>query len=165
MYEKDVAQLYKKRQIESSTPGQLVIMMYDAVIENLTKAERILIEIPGAERIEKYHNTLITAQNIITELMVALDLERGGEIAQNLLRLYEYINYRLVMSNIRKAPDALHEVKKILLDLRHSWAIAVERELTEEKPILQSQAEDPTSSPIANRAPAAVPPTSLNITG
>ena len=95
----DAAKRYKKRQIESATPGQLVVLLYEGAVDHLNRAELSYKE-TGPERIEKFHNSLIACQNIISELMVSLDMEKGGEIAKNLFRLYEYINNRLIDANL-----------------------------------------------------------------
>lgn len=62
------------------------------------------------------------AQNIITELMSTLDMERGGEISQNLFQLYSYAYDQLIEGNINDDPQALDRAAKILQDLRSSWS-------------------------------------------
>ena len=123
----NVARIYKQKQIESATPGQLVVLLYDAAVDHLNKAESALGE-EGVGRIEKYHNALITCQNIITELIVALDLEKGGEIASNLFNLYDYMIYRLVDANIKKDLEPIKEVRELLGTLKSSWEVAVKEE-------------------------------------
>lgn len=119
--QKTIAQEYKRKQIETAKPGELIVMLYDAALDSLKLAEQAL-KIEGPERIEKFHNALIKAQNIITELLVALDLERGGEVAKNLFRLYEFMHRRLVDANITKTVEPIHEVKGLLETLREAWA-------------------------------------------
>ena len=89
---KSIAKLYKRKQVESASPAQLIVMLYDAALDQLGKAE-LAMEDTTPRRIEKYHNALIACQNIITELISSLDLEKGGEIATNLFNLYDYMIY------------------------------------------------------------------------
>jgi flagellar protein FliS len=128
--EKDVAKFYKKKQVESATPGQLVILLYDAAIDNINKGEAALKE-TGPGRFEKYHNALIMAQNAVTELTVSLDLEKGGDIAQNLLRLYDYMTYRLIDANMNKTDEPLIEVRNLLVQLKGAWVQVIKEEKTE----------------------------------
>lgn len=114
------AKQYKRKQIESATPGQLVVLLYDGAIDYLNRAE-LELDAKDPGKIERFHNNLIACQNIITELLVSLDMEKGGEIAQNLFRLYEYMNHRLVQANVKKDPEVLEEVKDLLAMLRGAW--------------------------------------------
>lgn len=61
------------------------------------------------------------AQRILMELMSCLDLERGGEIAWNLLQLYEYSLGELVRANLEDDASGVSHAIKILSDLRESW--------------------------------------------
>lgn len=125
--ENHVAKHYKKKQIESATPVQLVVLLYDGAIDYLTRAEKFLGE-KGFDRYEKFHNNLISCQNIITELTVSLDMEKGGEVSENLFRLYEYMNHRLIDANISKDVSILHEVKELLLSLKDAWVEVQKKE-------------------------------------
>jgi flagellar protein FliS len=116
----DMARQYKRRQIESASPGRLIVLLYDGALDNLNKAELFYQE-RGDGWIEGYNNNLISAQNIVTELLTALDTEKGGEIAENLLQLYEFVQTRLIESNVKKDLVALEEARKVLLILREGW--------------------------------------------
>lgn len=118
--DKDVARMYKRKQIESASPGRLIVMLYDAALDNLDKAEEAITG-EGADRFEKFHNYMMTSQNIITELTVALDMDKGGEIAKNLFRLYDFCNWRLVDGNVKKDTKAIQEVRKVLEVLKSGW--------------------------------------------
>lgn len=132
----DVARCYKRRQIESATPAQLVVLLYEGAIDHLNRAELVYGE-EGPERIEKFHNHLIACQNIVTELTVSLDMDRGGDIAANLFRLYDFMNHQLIEANLKKELEPIHEVKKLLTTLRAAWVDVADKESTN-KPIQQS---------------------------
>ena len=117
----DIAKQYKKRQIESAPPGKLIVMLYDGAIEFIGKAQQAQID-KSDNWIEEFHQHMIRTQNIITELMVALDMDKGGDVAKNLFRLYEYMNRRLVQANMSKEEEILIEVKGLLETLREAWA-------------------------------------------
>lgn len=112
---------YKKAQVETATPEQILIMLYDGAIRFLNQAK---VHIQNKD-IEQSHINIIKAQRIITEFMSSLDMELGGEMAQNLFNLYEYLHYRLVQANIKKDLEALEEVLVHLRSLKATWEEAI----------------------------------------
>ncbi|MGB4006908.1 MAG: flagellar export chaperone FliS, partial [Halanaerobiales bacterium] len=73
------------------------------------------------------NNKLKKTGDIISELMVSLDMEQGGEIARNLYNLYDYMNRRLIQANIRKDPALVDEVINLLSSLKESWEEAISK--------------------------------------
>jgi flagellar protein FliS len=111
---------YKETQIKTATPGKLILMMYDGAIKNLNQALQDMDD--EHRRYDSISNSLIKAQDIIAELMISLDFERGGEIAKNLFGLYVFMNRRLLDGNIKKDKAPLEEVRTLLMELRGAWA-------------------------------------------
>lgn len=120
---------YLKNQIETSSPEQILILLYDGAIKFLNQA-KIGIQ---SKDIELTHNNLIKAQNIISELRDTLDMEIGGELANNLFALYNYFNRRLVQANIKKEIEPVDEVLEHLRGLRDTWKQAIIKKREEEK--------------------------------
>lgn len=123
MQNKTPTNTYLKQEIDGATPGKLLIMLYDGAIKFIKFAEQALI----SKDIERSHNNLIRAQNIIYEFMITLDLEKGGDIAENLMRLYDYVLVRLEQANIKKDPSFLPSAVNVLTELRAGWKGAVEQ--------------------------------------
>lgn len=121
---------YLKNQIETSSPEQILILLYDGAIKFLNQA-KIGIQ---KKDIEFTHNNLIKAQNIISELRDTLDMEIGGELANNLYALYNYFNKRLVQANIKKEIEPVNEVLEHLRGLRDTWKQAIIKKREEEQP-------------------------------
>lgn len=67
------------------------------------------------------------AQKIIAELISCLDMDKGGEIAQNLLALYTFSYNGLVEANMGDNPEPIEQVTVVLTNLRLSW-MQLERE-------------------------------------
>jgi flagellar secretion chaperone FliS len=112
---------YKETQIKSATPGQLIIMLYDGAIKNINIAIKEMDKDKKERKLDIISNTIIKAQDIISELMVSLDFEQGGEIAKNLFSIYVFMNRELLNANIKKDRDPLEAVKKMLMELREAW--------------------------------------------
>lgn len=113
-YAKDV---YKKNQINTAPKKKLLIMLYDGVIKNLNLAELALNE----KNLEGTNKYMIKAQDIISELMITLNFEKGGDIASNLYQLYEYMYNKLVSGNINKDVNSVIEVRQFMEELREAW--------------------------------------------
>ncbi|MEB3222971.1 MAG: flagellar export chaperone FliS [Candidatus Sericytochromatia bacterium] len=113
-------QQYQEASLETASQGKLLLMLYDGAIRFLVTTQTAL----GEQRWVDAHQASVRAQDIIHELMFSLNME-AGDIAPNLYRLYEYMNWRLVHANVRREAAGAKEVEGLLRDLRGAWAEAV----------------------------------------
>ncbi len=114
-------QKYQQNQIDTASPGKLLIMLYDGALKFIKAAREGIAD----EDIEKANNNIIKVQDIVTELMTFLDMEKGGDISANLYNLYEYMSSRLVEANIKKDEEILTEVEGLLKDMKGTWQEAI----------------------------------------
>lgn len=112
---------YQKNQVETATPEQILILLYDGAIQFLNKAKIALDD----ENSEQYQSNLLSCEKIIIEFMNTLDMEKGGEVAQNLYRLYEYFYTTLITVAISREVNKIDEVLRHLKDLRETWQKAI----------------------------------------
>jgi flagellar protein FliS len=112
---------YQTMQIMSSKPEKLILMLYDGALRFIQVATKALEQ----NDIEQAHKNLIKTQNILIELMTSLDLEKGGDIAFNLFRIYEFMHFTLVQANVKKNPEPVRRISAQLKTLRDSWAQAM----------------------------------------
>jgi len=98
-------------------------MLYDGALRFIAQA-RAGFEIPidSPRRFETVHTGILRAEAVLQELRDNLDLESGGEIAENLAKLYDYHLRRLFEANMRKDETALAEVEGLVMTLREGWA-------------------------------------------
>ena len=115
---------YRSMQILSSKPEKLILLLYDGAIKFIRQGQKSLEN----EQLEEAHNHLIRAQNILVELMGSLNFDKGGEIASNLFRIYEFMHYTLVQANVKKEPEPLGRICGQLKRLRDSWFKALKNE-------------------------------------
>ena len=115
-------QSYRQVATQTATPGQLVLMLFDGAIRFLDRAlGGFELEDP-ADFNATVNNNIIRAQDIIRELDHSLNLEVGGEFAQTMRRLYRYFDEQLGQSNMRKEPDGIRLVIRLISTLRDAWA-------------------------------------------
>ncbi|MCU0915840.1 MAG: flagellar export chaperone FliS [Planctomycetes bacterium] len=108
---------YQETAITTQSRGRLIVMLYDGAIKFLKLA---IQEIEAGNWAAKGQH-LMRAQDILHELNAVLDMEGGGEIAQNLRRLYAFMIRRLFQANAKKDPQMIREVISLLEDLNQSW--------------------------------------------
>ncbi len=114
----DFAQEYRKNSVNGASPVQLVIMLYDGAVRFMEAGKAAMLN----GELDKQNFNLQRAQKIVMELMVSLDMQRGGEIAKNLLGLYSFVLEQLVSANMEDRPQGVDFAIKTLSELRESWA-------------------------------------------
>jgi len=122
MYRPDAGQSYLRVATQTVSPGQLVLMLYDGALRFLERARLGFASDDPLEFNQTIHNNLVRAQEIISELNMALNIEAGGEFASTMRRLYDYLDRRLIESNRAKKEDGIIEVIGRLTVLRDAWA-------------------------------------------
>lgn len=104
--------------VASASPHKLISMLYEGALVAIANAKLHL----GKGDIAARGQSISKAIAIIDEgLKISIDLEAGGELAQNLRSLYEYMSYRLLIANIHSDAAALDEVEGLLRELKSAW--------------------------------------------
>ena len=92
-------------------------MCYEGAISNLKVSKESYLH----GEYEAKAKAMQKAQNIITELMQALDFEKGGQIAKNLDSLYNYMIRRITEGDVKRDIKAIEEVVGMLEELKGAW--------------------------------------------
>jgi flagellar protein FliS len=109
---------YRSTQVQSRTPLELVVMLYDGALRFIGAAR------DAVERrdIPARREALDRAMAIVSELQSTLNMEAGGDVAANLDRLYDYVNDRLITAAMKNSVEPLDEARKVLDTLRDGWS-------------------------------------------
>jgi flagellar protein FliS len=110
-------QSYRDQEILTASPARLVAMLYDKTVTCLHDTVAAI----EAGDIERRYKSSTRAIEIITHLALTLDMERGGQIAQNLEQLYRFMLKHLLDVNVRNDAKPALDVIKLLEPLRASW--------------------------------------------
>ena len=108
---------YQDSTVSTQSKGRLIVMLYDGAI----KFMRLAIKELEANNYEAKGRYINKAQDIINELNVVLDTDAGGEIATNLRKLYCFMSNRLSEANIKRDPQMIRDVIKLMEELNQSW--------------------------------------------
>lgn len=111
--------------VESASPQRLIIMLYDGALKSVFAAKAAMARGDVASK----GAALSKAISIVDEgLRGALNLEGGGEIAHNLMALYEYISTRLLHANLKNDAKSLDEAARLLSELKNAWETLEQRD-------------------------------------
>lgn len=129
---------YRDTGVKTASQGKLVVMLYDEAIRQLSYAVSYLMcgNKIEAQHIEQFSKHIMKVQEIITELMISLDMDAGGDISKNLMSLYIYFNQELLNISISHDRTKITFIQDMLMQLRDAWAEAATESGREPAPVM-----------------------------
>jgi len=111
----NAADAYRYQSIQTNNPSRILLLVFDGAITALKRAKALIDE----KNVPDAHNQILKAQDLIGELIVALDFQY--EISNYLAGLYQYLIDRLVDANVKNEQAILDEPLKMLIKMRDMW--------------------------------------------
>ncbi len=111
------AHRYQEVEVKTATPLELVVLLYDAAIAGLQKAQEHM----AGRDIASRARCLNKVSSILTELQANLNFDTGGTVAPSLDRLYHYMQRRIFEAAVEQDTAPLKEVAGLLINLRSAW--------------------------------------------
>jgi flagellar secretion chaperone FliS len=108
-------QQYQNNSVNTASPGELTLMLYNGCLRFIKLAKKAIED----KNIEVKNTNIQKAQNIVSELMVTLNMD--AEVSKNILSLYDYLNRRLMEANVQNDVSILDEVEEFVVDFRDTW--------------------------------------------
>ncbi len=105
--------------VDAADPHKLVLMLFDGAMIATQEARRHLAEGRLAERGAAISKGIMIIEN---GLKASLDRNAGGELAERLASLYDYMRSQLLQANLKGSDQSLAEVHRLLGELREAWA-------------------------------------------
>ncbi|WP_421381436.1 flagellar export chaperone FliS [Bacillus salacetis] len=106
---------YQNNSVTTASPGELTLMLYNGCLKFIQLAKKGIED----KNIEQKNINIQKAQNIVSELMVTLNMDVG--VSENIMKLYDFIHRRLVEANIKNDLGALQEAEELITDFRDTW--------------------------------------------
>jgi flagellar protein FliS len=103
-------------QLTDASPHKVIQLLMAGAIDRLVKVSAMM-----ENKTLGYHDTLSNAIDIILALNCSLDMEKGGEISENLHALYDYMQLQLVQANIGKDHKKVDEVIDLIKTVKDGW--------------------------------------------
>ena len=120
---------YQQIQVDTASPERLLLMLYEGLIRFLNAGKQGIVD----RKFDVAHRNITKAQDIILEFMATLNMQDGGEVAQNLFDLYDYFNNRLRQANLTKNAEIVDEVLGFVRQLHEAWVAAAKNVAAERK--------------------------------
>lgn len=108
---------YQEAAVRGASPVRLTILLYEQVIQDLTRA----IDALGRRKAEDCAHELNHATSVIGYLHGTLNTNAGAAVVHNLGRFYSMIREKLLEAQIRSSREILEEVRTYMLDIRQAW--------------------------------------------
>jgi flagellar protein FliS len=108
---------YRQTEVQSRTPLELVVMLYDGALRFVTLARDAI----QRRDIPARRDAISRLLAIIAELQSTLDIERGGQVAASLDELYAFVTRRVMDAAFNNDIAALDEARRVLETLKDGW--------------------------------------------
>ena len=115
MIQKNPYAAYNNSKIQTATPAELTLLLYEGAI----KFTNIALTAMEKKDIQKTHDNIMKTERIIMEFQATLD--HKYPVAKDFDAVYEYILQRLRDANMKKNPEILEEVLRHLRTMRDTW--------------------------------------------
>ena len=113
----DAAATYRDHAITTASPAKLVVLIFERLVLDLDRA------IAAFDTNQSPHTHLVHAQELLTALLDALDLD-AWEHAPQLANIYLTIHQNLITANIEKNPTLIRDNLDIITELTQAWTQA-----------------------------------------
>jgi flagellar protein FliS len=110
-------QIKNDTQTTYASPHQLVLMLFDGAIEAMSMTIGAIMH----KNIELRGKQSTRAISIINGLRDFLDMNEGGELADNLYSLYQYMAQELFRAGFKNDAETIQNIQEMLKDIRGSW--------------------------------------------
>jgi flagellar protein FliS len=104
-------------QVEAASPHRLIQLLMDGALDRLALARG---QIQRGE-ISLKASSISRTMSIIDGLRLSLDHSVDSSLSENLEGLYDYMNRRLLLANVKNDTEALDEVSGLLRELKEAW--------------------------------------------
>ena len=109
--------LKNQKVLDDASPHQLIELMLSGALERVASAMGAMKRNETAETGESIGKAI----SIVDNLRVSLDVEKGGEMAENLQQLYDYITRRLLEASVSQQRELLSEVAGLRKQIQAAW--------------------------------------------
>ncbi len=124
----NAVQRYAQVRMTTSTPGDLLLALYDGLFRYLNQA-KVCVQ---AKQMARGRELLSNSYAILSELYIALDHSVAPELCANLEALYGFCMDRVMLASRKAQTEPIDEVVRVLTPLREAWQIAVPQAVREE---------------------------------
>ncbi len=108
---------YRQTEVLTASRVQVVVLLYDGALQSMKLAQTGILQNNLADKARFLRRAL----TIVAELSNVLDMERGGDIATSLRRIYDYVTDELTQANVKHEAARIDGPIRCLSTLREAW--------------------------------------------
>lgn len=116
-FAKQYASTYVETAVSEASPHKLIEMLYEGALKNMNLSKAFIEQKKFAEKAEYVNKAL----EILHTLRVGVDLEKGGEVAENLYGLYDYCYKRLIVASTKNDIGIVDEIMGHIRVVSDAW--------------------------------------------
>ena len=116
---------YRENAVRSATPIELVVILFNAAIDDMRRAASAI----KASDVEERATAIRHAMLVLQQLQGTLDFEKGGQVAKQFEQFYNLIRAKLLESQLRNSPELMQQQIQFMSEVRDCW-VEAERQLT-----------------------------------
>ncbi|WAA11395.1 flagellar export chaperone FliS [Fervidibacillus albus] len=122
-------QAYQTNSVNTATPGELTLMLYNGCLKFIQMAKVAIND----KNFEEKNKNIQKAQDIVSELMSTLNMDI--EISHQMMPLYDFVRTKLIEANVKNNVKSLEEAESIVTEFRDTWkqVIQINRKQTYDK--------------------------------
>ncbi len=113
----DARKIYQDNAVQGAAPIDLVIILYDAAIEDMRRALTAMKKGEIEARTAAVQHALI----ILQQLQGTLDFERGGSSARQFEQFYNLVRAKLLEAQLRSSPELMQQQTRFMSEVRDCW--------------------------------------------
>lgn len=117
MYGNNAYNAYKTNSVNFASKEQLLLMLVDGGVKFAKIGRQAILD----KDVKKAHENIVKTQDIFYELMISLDVTQGGQWAESLMQVYDFIVRRLTDANMKKDINIINEVIPLIEEVRDMW--------------------------------------------
>lgn len=137
---------YVEGTVLSGNPVHLVVVLYEAAIASARDARSCL----NGGNLTGSSSAIAKCSRILTQLSLSLNFQKGGEISQNLKRLYTYMLRRLSEAHASHKAEGISEVETLLSTLLEGWSALAPPDVSADvspEPVFSSGSNENATNP------------------
>jgi len=138
----DNLKTYMAVDTEGKSHLELLIKVYDGAIKSYRTAEDLIKQ----EKLTDGREELERAKKFVVHLYTTLDPDKGGEVADNLGKLYSWVICQTMVAEASKDLAVIDDIVNVLSNLRNGW-MELSKQQPKNEPVAAAPASDPEAVP------------------
>lgn len=119
MWQHTAMDQYRQSHIMTASPEKLVLLALNGVLRFMKGA----LAAHGRQDWIAFTQQMNRSEDLLLELLSALDVERGGELAENLAAIYAFVIRQLLLANLKRDAHLVEQLIPVINNIKEAWEV------------------------------------------